>query len=289
MNLFKTYFSLTKPGIIFGNLITATAGFFLASKGHVNLGLLLVTLLGTSLGIASACVFNNYIDRGIDAKMIRTRNRVLVKKLVPVSNALIFGLALGLLGFLILVFYTNLLTVAIGFVGVFFYIFMYSIWKRRSVWSTVIGSVSGATPIVAGYTAVTNRFDIGTIILFMILVLWQMPHFYSIAIYRLGDYKSAGIPVLPVKKGIRAAKINMLCYILAFIVAALSLTFFGYTRNTYAVTAALLGIAWFVLCLKGFKTKDDKRWARKMFKLSLLIITLLCIVMSVDATLLKGI
>ncbi len=289
MNLFKTYFSLTKPGIIFGNLITATAGFFLASKGHVNLGLLLVTLSGTSLGIASACVFNNYIDRDIDRKMTRTKNRVLVKRLVPVPNALIFGVVLGLLGFLILVLYINLLTVAIGFIGAFFYVVMYSIWKRRSIYGTLVGSVSGATPIVVGYTAVTNQFDLGAIILFMILVLWQMPHFYAIAIFRLKDYTAASLPVLPVVKGIYITKIHMLFYISAFIIAASMLTILGYTGYIYLIVVILAGFTWLSLCIKGFKTNNDTLWARKMFKLSLMIITLLCIAMSVDATLLKGI
>ncbi len=282
MNLFKTYFSLTKPGIIFGNLITATAGFFLASKGHINLGLLLAALSGTSLGIASACVFNNYIDRDIDEKMTRTKNRVLVKRLVPVPNALIFGVVLGLLGFLILVLYVNLLTVAIGFVGAFFYVVMYSIWKRRSIYGTLVGSVSGATPIVAGYTAVTNHFDLGAIILFMILVLWQMPHFYAIAIFRLKDYTAVSLPVLPVVKGIYITKIHMLFYISAFIIAASMLTILRYTGYIYLIVVILAGFTWLGLCIKGFKTNDDKLWARKMFAFSLVVILILSVVMSFD-------
>jgi protoheme IX farnesyltransferase len=280
MNLFKTYLSLTKPGIIFGNLITAAAGFFLASKGHVNLNLLLATLVGTSLGIASACVFNNFIDRDIDEKMTRTKNRALVKKLVPVPNALMFGVILGLLGFLILVFYVNFLTLAIGFIGAFFYLVLYSIWKRRSIYGTLFGAVSGATPIVTGYTAAANHFDLGAIILFMILFLWQMPHFYSIAIFRLKDYTAASLPVLPVVKGIYITKIHMLFYISAFIITASMITIFGYTGYIYLTVVILAGFTWLGLCIKGFKTNDDKRWARKMFGISLMVIITLSVAMS---------
>ncbi len=289
MNLFKTYLSLTKPGIIFGNLITAAAGFFLASRGQVNLGLLLATLSGTSLGIASACVFNNYIDRDIDGKMARTRNRALVKKLIPVPKALVFGVVLGLLGFLILIFYVNFLTVAVGAVGTFFYLVVYTILKRRSIYGTLFGAVSGATPIVTGYTAVTNNFDLGAVILFMILVFWQMPHFYSISIFRLKDYTQASIPVLPVVKGIYITKIYMLFYISAFIIICSMLTIFSYTGYTYLTVVIVAGFSWLKLCIKGFKVDNNILWARKMFKLSLMILTFLCIAMSVDASFLKGV
>ncbi|SRR5260221_17881 len=279
----KKYYRLTKPGIIYGNLITATAGFFLASKANINLQLLIPTLIGIAFVIGSSCVFNNYIDRGIDEKMPRTKNRALVKGTVSTRNALIYATILGILGFVTLAVYTNLLTVIIGLIGVFFYVVMYSIWKRRSIYGTIIGSVSGAVPIVAGYTAVTNKFDLGAFILCTILIVWQMPHFYAIAIYRLKDYTAAKIPVLPVKKGIFITKINMLSYIIVFIIAVISLTFFGFTGYLYLFVALALGLGWLWLSIKGFKTNDDAIWARKMFFFSLITITLLSIVISVDS------
>src|SRR5260221_4137934 len=282
-NLIKTYYQLTKPGIIYGNAITTIAGFFLASKGHIHFGLFVATLLGISLVIASACVFNNYIDRDIDDKMERTKNRALVKKLVPIRNAILFATILGLVGIIILILYTNLLTVGVALVGMFFYLVLYSISKRRSIYGTIVGSISGAMPIVGGYTAVSNRFDSGAFILFLILVAWQMPHFYAIALYRLGDYTNASIPVLPVRKGIFVTKIHIVLYILAFLVASLSLSIFGLTGYIYFVVAALLGLLWLIFGIQGFMVKDTRPWARKMFVFSLITIIVLCIAMSLNA------
>jgi protoheme IX farnesyltransferase len=287
--LIKTYYGLTKPGIIRGNLLTAAAGFLLASPGHVRLGLLLATLIGTSLVIASACVVNNYIDREIDAKMTRTKNRAFVKGRIRPRSAGIYAVGLGLPGFVVLGFYTNMLTVFIGLAGWLFYVVIYGIAKRRSVHGTVVGSISGATPVVAGYTAVTGRLDSGAFILFLILVLWQMPHFYSIATYRFNDYGAAGLPVLPVKRGIRKAKLQIMLYITAFIPATALLTIFGYTGYIYLAVVVLLGLSWLWLGWQGFRIGGDKladeRWARKMFFYSLIVISLLSVMIAVGARL----
>ncbi len=215
--------------------------------------------------------------------MERTKKRALVVGSVTSQAAITYATVLGVIGFTVLYLFTNILTVLVGAVGVFFYVVMYSIWKRRSVFSTIIGSVSGAIPPVAGYTAVRNHIDAGAIILFIILVLWQMPHFYSIAIYRLKDYAAAKIPVLPVKSGIKITKIHILFYIIAFIAATISLTAFGYAGYFYLVVGVVLGIYWLKLAFDGFKAKDDKVWARHIFKFSLKLITILCIMIAIDA------
>jgi protoheme IX farnesyltransferase len=278
--LIKTYYTLTKPGIIYGNALTAAAGFLLASKGHVDGWLLLATVAGTSLVIASACVFNNYIDRAIDAKMARTSKRALVEGTVKGRNAIIYATFLGLGGFLVLAVDTNLLVVGIGLVALFDYVVLYGLAKRRSVHGTLVGSIAGAAPVVAGYCAVTGRFDTGAIILFLILASWQMPHFYAIAMYRFNDYKTASLPVLPVKSGVQAAKIQILLYIVAFIAANALLSAFGYTGYTYLIIMTLLGLAWLWKGLQGFKTNADRLWARQMFFFSLVIILSLSIMLS---------
>src|SRR5579871_5606007 len=150
--MFKLYVQLTKPGIIFGNLFAAVGGFFLASRGHFNPVLFVATVCGISLVIGSGCVVNNYIDRDIDAKMERTKKRALVKGAISGRNAILYASVLGIIGFLLLFIYTNLLTVCVGLVGYFFYVVMYTIWKRKSDIGTIVGSVSGAVPPVAGYT-----------------------------------------------------------------------------------------------------------------------------------------
>lgn len=273
---------LTKPGIILGNLITTAAGFALASKGHIDYGLFLVTLIGLCLIIASAGVFNNYIDRAIDAKMERTKNRALVTGKISSYNALMFATLLGCIGLGTLVRFTNFLTVSVAFFGFFVYLVLYAFLKYHSFYGTLIGSIAGAVPPVVGYCAVSGHFDLGALLLFLILVLWQMPHFFAIAMYHLEDYTAAAIPVLPVKKGLYITKIHMLFYIVAFTLTTLVLTLAGYTGNVYLVTAALLGIIWLGLCIKGFKIDNEKLWARGMFVYSLVVIMMLCLSMSLD-------
>jgi protoheme IX farnesyltransferase len=232
--------------------------------------------------MASACVFNNYIDRSIDQKMKRTRERVLVQQLISGPNALFYATLLGLIGLSILMYYTNMLTVAVTVVGFFVYVVLYSMWKCHTIYGTAIGSIAGAVPPIVGYCAVSNRFDFGASILFAIMVLWQMPHFFSIAMYHFEDYVAAAIPVLPVKKGSYQTKKRMVVYIIAFTFATLLLTLFHYTGYVYFVVASILGLSWLVLCLKGFKNVNEQAWARKMFLLSLAIITLLSLIIPFD-------
>ena len=280
------YYALTKPGIIYGNLVTVTAGFLLASKGYIDLALFVATLLGISLIIASGCVFNNYIDRDIDRLMERTKNRVLVHGLISHARALFFGTLLGVLGALVLWYFTNAVTLAVALAGLFFYIFPYSLWsKRHSIHGTIIGSVAGAVPPVVGYVAVSTMLDLGAVILFLTLSLWQMPHAFAIAMYRIDDYRKASIPVLPVAKGGRITKVHMLLYILAFILVTDLLFVFGYTGYLYFTVMTFAGFAWFLLALWGFrKTHDDKRWARRMFVTSILIIILFAVMVGLDVT-----
>ena len=278
----KAHVILTKPGIILGNIITTAGGFALASRGHLDYGLFLFTLIGLSFVIASSCVFNNYIDRHVDAKMARTKNRALAQGAISSKNALIFGTLLGLIGAVVLFFYTNILTLSIALAGFFIYVFPYSFGKYRTSQGTLIGSIAGAAPPLVGYCAVTNSFDLGALLLFLIVVLWQMPHFYAIAIYRFNDYNRAGVPVLPVKKGMHTTKVHMVFYTIAFIVAALLLTVFDYTGYVYFTVAALLGLAWLWLCMKGFKASSDARWARQVFLFSLVVITGVCLAMAFD-------
>ncbi|HEX7041738.1 MAG TPA: heme o synthase [Patescibacteria group bacterium] len=285
MDKIKAYYILTKPGIIYGNAVNAAAGFFLASKFHSSIFLFLAMLLGISFSIAAACVFNNFIDRDVDSKMERTKKRAFVTKSISPKKGLIFGIILALIGASFLIFGTNLLTSFITFIGFVFYIILYAIGKRKSVHGTLVGAVSGAVPPVVGYTAVTNNFDTGALLLFLILVAWQMPHFYAIAIYRLKDYKSAGIPVLPAKYGLLNTKIQMIFYILLFLVSTSLLTFFRYTGFTYLVVVFALSIYWLILGIQGFFVNDSDKWARKMFFFSLIITLVFAFIVSVGGIL----
>lgn len=275
MSAAKTYYGLTKPGIIYGNLLSTGAGFFVASQQHIHILLLAETLAGIALVIGSACVFNNYIDRDIDKAMARTKRRALASGRVSARNAMAYATVLGVTGFLILGVFTNLLTVAVGLFGFVDYVVLYGIAKRRSVHGTLVGSLSGSAPIVAGYTAATGRLDGGALLLFLILTFWQMPHFYAIALRRLADYKAANIPVLPAVKGPRAAKFQIVLYVAAFALAAGLLFAYGYTGYVYLVCLGLYAAGWLALGLRGFKASDDKQWATRMFLYSLVMLPLL--------------
>ena len=282
MDGFKRYLLITKPGIIMGNLISVLGGFFLAANGSQSLQLLLMTLMGVSLVIASGCVFNNYIDRDIDGLMERTRNRVLVKGLISPRASLIYASLLGVAG-VVLLGQINGLAALLGGLGFVVYVGLYSLWlKRRSVYGTLVGSLSGAMPPVIGYCAVRGEFDSGALVLLLIFSLWQMPHSYAIAIFRLRDYQAAGIPVLPVLRGIRVTKDHMLGYIIAFALAALMLTGTGYAGYGYLGVALLVSAIWLLLAVNGYRVSDDAVWARKLFFFSIIAISALSLMMSVD-------
>lgn len=275
------YIAVTKPGIIFGNIVTVTGGFLLASQGQYHWLTLLYTLISMSLIIASGCVFNNIIDQDIDKLMERTKNRVMVHQALSNKKAFIYAVILGIAGLSFLYISTSLLTTIVAFVGLFFYVNVYTLWlKRRSTYGTIIGGIAGAIPPVVGYCAVSNTLDLGAFLVFLILFLWQIPHFYAISIYRLEDYQNAGIPILPVKKSMLYTKISMLVYVLVFTFTALMPTLYGYTGLAYFCCAAILGLIWIGLSIQGLNTSDNKTWARKVFSFSVLNITLLSIFMA---------
>ncbi|PIT14652.1 heme o synthase [Snodgrassella alvi] len=282
--MIKPYLQVTKPGIIVGNLISVVGGFLLASKGSINGYLLILTLLGVSLVVASGCAFNNLIDRDIDPKMERTKNRVLARGLASARVTFALATVLGIAGFVVLYFGANPLAMWLSVMGFVVYVGIYSLYmKRHSVYGTLIGSLSGAAPPVIGYCAVSNNFDAGALILLAIFSLWQMPHSYAIAIYRFKDYQAANIPVLPVVKGIAVAKHHITFYIIAFMFATLMLSIGGYAGYKYLVVAAAVSMWWLCMALSGYKAQNNDRiWARKLFVFSIIAITTLSIMMSVD-------
>lgn len=276
------YYLLMKPGIILGNLVTVAAGFLLASKGNIDPLLFLWTLLGLALIMGSGCVFNNYIDLTIDSKMERTKNRPLVLGLIGLKEALVFGSFLLIFGNLVLISQTNLLTSVIADLGFVVYVLLYSLWKGHTIYGTAIGSVAGAIPPVVGYCAVSNHFDLGAMLLFTMMVLWQMPHFFAIALFRMEDYAKANIPVLPLVEGIFKTKIHMVIYIVGFMLSAILLSVFGYTGTLFVSVVTLLGLLWLSLSLIGFKMHNEKVWGKQMFQLSLFVIVALCFAIPFD-------
>jgi protoheme IX farnesyltransferase len=204
---------------------------------------------------------------------------------ISARTALMYASLLGVAGSVILGLWVNLLTLAVALFGLFFYVIVYGIGKRRTVHGTLIGSISGSVPPVVGYCGATNHLDGGALLLFIIMVFWQMPHFYAIAIYRSHEYATAGLPVLPVVKGIQVAKTQITSYIAAYVIAAMALSWFGYAGKTYLAVMLIAGVYWLWLAAKGFNTEDDNRWARKIFGTSLLVLVTFSVIISLDALL----
>lgn len=279
----RDFVQVAKPGIIISNLITTFGGFWIASKWDIDWLLLLWTLLGTTLVMASGCVLNNYLDRELDTKMERTRERALPSGILTPGIVLGYGILLGLAGMAVLGFLVNGLAAVLGLAGVVFYVGIYTAWlKRTSVWSTVVGAISGAMPPVIGYAAISGRLDEGALILFMILFLWQPPHFWALGIRRLEEYRTAGYPLLPVVKGVNRTKVSMMRYVIPLVPVSVLLYVYDFVGVFYLIASTVLGLIWVYLCAKGFRAKDEERWAKGVFVYSINYLTLLFIVMVLD-------
>lgn len=284
----RKYYSLTKPGVLYGNVITGVAGFLLAA-GHFknfNFGLFLAAIFGMTLIIASACVLNNVLDQDIDRLMERTKTRAVASGEVAGPPATIFSGVLGTAGAVILAIFVNWLVVGIGIFGFVVYVWLYGAFsKRRSVHGTAVGSVSGAMPVLAGYCAVSGRIDAAAILVFLALFFWQFPEFYSIAIYRKKEYAAARVPVMSVVKGVKSTKRQIFIYTVLFVAASLLLTPFGYTGWIYFIIMALFGLYWIRLGAQGLKAKDSEAWAREMFHFSLTTLLVYSVALAVGALL----
>ena len=271
--LVRLYYQLTKPGIVYSNVMTAVAGYVFASRWHVQVPVLFGLAAGTGLIIAASCVLNNYIDRKIDSRMRRTSKRALVTKQISARAAIVYAVLLGAAGFGLLTL-TNWLTLLVGVGAVFSYVVLYGVAKRRSVHGTLVGTVPGAAALVAGYAAATNRLDVGALLLFMVMLTWQMAHFYAIAIYRRDDYAAAGVPVRAVSKGVANTRRHIIAYMALYAAAIVGLSVFGYEGLAFAVIMTLVSVWWFYGGVQGLTQVDETKWARTTFLRSLIVLLL---------------
>ncbi|MEQ6376172.1 heme o synthase [Bacillaceae bacterium S4-13-58] len=276
--LWNDFLALIKIGIINSNLITTFAGFWLAVHFTGTGGFLLYwkpflyTMAGSSLIIAGGCVLNNYYDRDIDHLMKRTKARPTVTGTISLQAILGIGISLTLLGLFFLAM-VNWSAVLIGFFGWFTYVVLYTMWsKRRYTLNTVIGSFSGAVPPLIGWAAIDPNLDITAWILFLIMFIWQTPHFLALAMKKTEEYRAAGIPMLPVVHGFSITKRQMIVYVSCL----LPLPFYlGSLGTFFVVLATILSVGWFVLSLMGLFMKNEIKWATLMFVYSLNYLTIL--------------
>ncbi len=279
LNNICAYYRLTKPGIIYGNTIVAIAAYVFGANQHIALVPFLGLLVGLMASIASVCVVNNVLDRDIDARMERTKNRAIPTGTISARNAYLFAFVLFVIGTGSLYFFTNLLTLVLTLIADAVYVLIYTPLKRVSHHSTIVGTVAGSMPPLIGYTTATHSLDLVALSLFIFMVAWQMVHFMGIAIFRKSEYAAADVPVLSVRFPGAYAKTIMVTYAVLCVVSA---GVFAYVALLPLYLSLLLmggNILWGLYALLGSRTHDDVRWARKVFGYSMLILLLLCAVL----------
>ncbi|WP_054023443.1 heme o synthase [Bacillus sp. FJAT-28004] len=283
--MLKDWIALTKPRLLRLNVFAAIGGFMVASKWDINVLLLIWAIIGSTLTIASATVINNYWDRELDLKMERTKDRALPTGRMTPGSVLAYGIILGVVGLAVLFLLVNPLSGFLGLLGWAVYIVVYTMWlKRTSTWSTSVGGISGAMPPVIGYCAVTGEIDAGAWILFALMFLWQPAHFWSLAIRRVEEYRAAGFPLLPVVKGIKRTKLQMIPYIVLLLPTGILFYSYGYVGIFFLVISVVGSLIWLIHTLRGTKAKDTDKWAKTNFLISVNYLMVIFIVMILNTT-----
>ncbi len=261
--------TLTKPRITFIVLITAAGGMKLA-PGVASAATWLWAMIGTALVVGSANALNMWLERDVDAKMERTKDRPLPRGRLSANLALGFGLSLAVVSLPLLSLGVNRVTGVLGAVALVSYVLIYTPLKRRSIRALWVGAVPGAIPPLLGWTAVTGRVDSAGVALFSLLFLWQIPHFLAISIFRADDYARAGLKVVPGELGDRETDGMMVRYTLALVLVSLWPLFEGIGGKLYLAIALTLGAVFVGMsALKARRTARAK-WARRVFAYSIL-------------------
>ncbi|MGV3488001.1 MAG: heme o synthase [Tuberibacillus sp.] len=274
----KDFIGIMKMGIVTSNLITTFTGLWVAlefteQSFFDNILKVVAVLLGAGLVIAGGCALNNFIDRDIDQLMARTKERPSATGKLSAKQVLWTGIILSSLGTILLA-QASLMAALFGLLGLFFYVVIYTMWlKRTHSINTVIGGISGAIPPVIGWTAVDPSIS-STMpwLMFLVLFLWQPPHFLALAMKRADEYRRAGIPMLPVVAGFSVTRRQMVVYVAMLFPASLLLYELG---PIYLAVAIILGVVWLAIAISGFFAEDRLKWSKKMFVFSLNYMTFL--------------
>jgi protoheme IX farnesyltransferase len=270
----RDYAVLTKPSITRMCLLMTAAGLGLA-PGSASLLVIIGALAGTALAVGSANALNMWWERDSDRLMVRTRTRPLAEERISANAALVFGLCVGVAGLALLAVTTNGLTTLLGFIALASYVLLYTPLKYHTPLALVIGAVPGAMPPLMGWTAVTNSLDAPGLVLFGILLLWQMPHFLAISLFRKHDYARAGIRIVPVVRGDEVARRQAVAWATGLVPVSLLLTPLGVTGTLYLVIALMSGLAFLGFALTGLRQTTGPSWAYRFFIASLIYLPLL--------------
>ncbi len=272
---------LTKPSILLLSVMMAALGLWLAPETASALTAVWL-LVGTGLAVGSANALNMYWERDVDGLMARTKKRPLPSGRLAPKIALAFGLLLGVAGTAVLWVGTGMLTAALGLFALVSYVVVYTPLKRITPHALLIGAVPGAMPPLMGWTAATGRIDAPGLVLFGVLLLWQMPHFLAIAIYREGDYARAGFRTTPVVHGVDTARWHTVAWATLLIPVSLALLPLGAAGWLYGVGALAVSVWFLARCLSGYGTLPAPRWARRVFLASLAYLPALGAVLILD-------
>jgi protoheme IX farnesyltransferase len=276
------YVALTKPRIIELLLITTLPTMIVAQRGLPPVRLMAATLLGGALAAGGANAINMFIDRDIDKLMHRTAKRPLVTGAVTPRNALIFAITLEVLAFVELWAWVNLLSAALAVSATLFYVFVYTLWlKRTSSQNIVIGGAAGAVPVLVGWAAVTNSLSWTPVVLFAIIFVWTPPHFWALAVKYKDDYQAADVPMLPAVATFTRTAREILLYTVLLVGVSLLLAAVGHLGVIYIVSASVLGLVFLVMAARLMARKTPQA-AMQLFSYSITYLTLLFVLMAVD-------
>lgn len=279
--LSRDLIELTKPGIVRMCLVTTAGGLWLA-PGSLDAWTVIAALVGSALAVASANTFNMVWEHQTDRLMRRTRLRPVAARRIPVSIAAAFAGLLAVAAWLVLILGTNPLTTAIALLALASYVFVYTPLKFKTPLALLVGAVPGAAPPLLGWTAATGELSGGGLALFAILLIWQIPHFLAIAIYRKDEYAAAGIRCVPIVRGDTVAKFQAVAWSALLVPVSLLLTLLGVTGVLYLGLAALLSLGFFGWSLSGFRPGAGVRWARGYFLASLVYLPALTAALVLD-------
>jgi protoheme IX farnesyltransferase len=270
MQLARDYISLLKLRIVALLDVTALAVMIPAAHGHPKVLAVLGVLVGGTLAAGGAHAINCWFDRDIDAEMSRTRKRPLPGGRIPASHALVLGIVLIAAAFVVLWAWANLLAAALALAGALIYVFVYTMWLKRSTpQNIVIGGAAGAMPPLVGWAAATGGLDLSALAFFGVIFFWTPPHFWALAQVIKSDYARAHIPMLPVVAGEQSAKRQSVGYAVATAVVSVVPFFTGSAGAIYLAGAVVLGVG-----LVGMTVLDlhGRRWTRKLFAYSLVYV-----------------
>ncbi|MBI2565422.1 MAG: protoheme IX farnesyltransferase [Candidatus Schekmanbacteria bacterium] len=276
--------SLAKPRIAGLAVFMAAAGMALGPHRPGPLTAL-ATLAGTALAAGGASALNMYLERESDRLMFRTRHRPLPAGRVPPRFALAFGAALALGSVTVLALAVNPLTALLGAVAITFYAFLYTPLKRRTPYALHVGTVPGAMPPLIGWTAASGALGGPGLVLFAIMLLWQVPHFMAIAIYCRADYGRAGIRCYPVERGIHAAIRHAILYAGLLVPVSLIMVPLGVAGWFYATAATVLGVGFAAAAATAFERLGATGWAKRLFHASLIYLPALSVALLIDVSL----